>query len=82
MKKLKTLKDIENKYTSYPGENEVVLHINVAIDGCASVILSKDLKESVKEWIKELEKPKKYYDYEPVIDWIKHFFNLEESDLE
>ena len=66
MKKLKTLQDLE--YTN---------------DNCS---VPFELREVAREWIKELESKEDLKDYIPLsininkfkIDWIRHFFNLEE----
>lgn len=77
--KLKTLKDIE---------------LSTDFGDCGDggiIVISNDLRESARVWIKELEKPDydelpkdffhntnpdHYYD---IREWIKHFFNLEDD---
>jgi len=73
---LKTLKDI-------PFITDI--HLNTASD----LIHSNDLRQEAIKWIKELDSEAKenryvkhnYLCLQHTIDWIKHFFNIKESDL-
>ena len=64
---MKTLKDIQDD-TNY-----------------TTAVSRNDLRKVSIEWIKELEEHKKLIEREDYtqgkIDWIKHFFNIEEKDL-
>ena len=86
-KKLKTLKDLENeyisisekvrdiKYSDQPKLLKTLKHFNIMVS-----IPPKNLQDAAREWVKELEtKP----DFKPAvyqIEWIKCFFNLEETE--
>jgi len=71
-KKLKTLKDIEHEQ----------------IDNYDFIVMN--LRNTAKEWIKKLRtaetdlfgyvSDESYYYNEGQIDWIKHFFNLEDEE--
>ena len=55
--------------------------IELKIPGEPKFCYSFDLKTDATKWVKELEK-KKESDKEIAIDWIKHFFNLTEGNLQ
>lgn len=64
----------------------------IKIDNLNKLIISENLTQAAIEWVKELDKQivfsehKDFYDFEnenfeQVIGFIKHFFNLTEDDL-
>jgi len=84
--KLKTLKDIEFM-TDWMPEQSIIEADNV--------VKIKELKQEAIKWVKELEKEAirftpqgtTYYGKEvsvyssQLVGWIKHFFNLKDSDI-
>jgi hypothetical protein len=72
-KKLKTLKDIEKENSPNEG----------------ALYYSNDVRNTAREWLKKLNSietelggclsDESWYYNEGQIDWIKHFFNLEEE---
>jgi len=79
MTELKTLKEIERREIDFKHNYDYSLDE----DG----IFVSDLKQEAINWIKsfrtgELTTHINEYGIHHKIDWIKHFFNIKESDLE
>ncbi len=70
-KELKTLKDL----TYEEKENKIKYY---------NIVLVRELKAEAIKWVKKLRKEAGSHVYKnlEIQDWIKHFFNLTEEDLE
>jgi hypothetical protein len=85
--RLKTLKDLEvieecQKTNCHENACEWHIHKNgKSISYDFRAIEIKDLRQEAIKWIKELDRMNWKKRPIPTIEWIKHFFNIEESEL-
>lgn len=82
MNKLKTLKDMKVKIDDITKANELSKKIPDINGITGDVIFYEDLKAEAVKWVKECEKCDEHDERLYWVDFIKHFFNLTEEDLE